>query len=247
MTIKSSIETLLRPYPPLFRLASTAYHRLRGGMRSLNPDTVDALARAFELAQGEDAAAGTGEPFGDYYEFGLFRGYTLFKAYEIAARRGLDATRFYGFDSFEGLPAATGPDAVDGRFFEGQFACSRAEVEQHLASAGMPMARTRLVEGFFEASLTAELKASLPRRKARIVLVDCDYYTSTRTVLHWLGDLVGFGTVLLFDDWDSYDLEPGRGQPRAFEEFLEAHPSLRAEALGPYPRHGASFVLRGRA
>ncbi len=244
MTIKSTIETMLRPYPPLFRLASTAYHRLRGGMRSLNPDTVDALARAFELAQREDAVASSAEPFGDYYEFGLFRGYTLFKAYEIAARLGLEEARFYGFDSFQGLPAATGPDAGDARFFEGQFACSRGEVERHLASAGMSMARTRLVEGFFEASLTADLKASLPRRKARIVLVDCDYYTSTRTVLHWLGNLVGPGTVLLFDDWDSYDLEPGLGQPKAFEEFLEAQPTLRAEALGPYPRHGASFVLR---
>jgi hypothetical protein len=41
---------------------------------------------------------------GDYYEFGLYRGHSLWSAQQAADRLGISGMRFFGFDSFEGLP-----------------------------------------------------------------------------------------------------------------------------------------------
>ena len=98
MRIKSVIEDLLRNYPPLFRMASQAYHRMHGSFRTLSPGAPGAIRKAFELINERD-----GEVSGDYYEFGLFRGYTFLQAYNHCRELGLDSVNFYGFDSFEGL------------------------------------------------------------------------------------------------------------------------------------------------
>ena len=45
---------------------------------------------------------------GDYYEFGLFKGYSFWNMQYQAQRRGLRRMRFFGFDSFRGLPEVTG-------------------------------------------------------------------------------------------------------------------------------------------
>lgn len=57
---------------------------------------------------------------GDYLEFGVFWRNTFLAAYHNAQRFGLKDMRFYGFDSFEGLPAITGVDkAGDCHYHQG--------------------------------------------------------------------------------------------------------------------------------
>jgi len=241
MSLKSSIENLLKHYPPLFRFGSRVYHRLHGSFRTLSPGTPEAILKAFKLVKQESDG-----PVGDYYEFGLFRGYTFLQAYSHTQSLGINDPHFYGFDSFEGLPPADGIDEADGRFFEGQFACSRAEVEKNLIDNGMDTARTTLIEGFYEDALTEALRSQHNFRAASVVLLDCDYYSSTRTAMLWMQPYIKAGTVLLFDDWFSYSEGEDKqlGQQKAFDEFLQENLQYRAEPLWEFLDHGKGFILR---
>ena len=241
MSLKHSIENLLRDYPALFRFGSRVYHWANNSFKTLSPGTPEAILKAFESLQKQQR-----EPFGDYYEFGLFRGYAFLKAFEHSQQLGLNEMRFYGFDSFKGLPAAEGIDTADGRFFEGQFACSRSDVEKNLAANGMEMSRAVLVEGYYEDSLTEGLHVAHNFKAAAVVLLDCDYYSSTVEALNWVERYLSDGTILLFDDWFSYGDDDQLGQPKAFEEFLEKHTGYSANQLWRFSHNGNAYQLTKR-
>ncbi|MBX2878540.1 MAG: TylF/MycF family methyltransferase [Granulosicoccus sp.] len=240
-SFKSHVENTLRRYPPLFRLGSRVYHTFNGSFKTLSPGTPQALYDSFELAK----QYANGESVGDYYEFGLFRGYTLLEAYKHSQNLGVVDTHFYGFDSFEGLPAADNEhDKQDGRFFEGQFACSLAKVEENLRSNGMDMSKVDLIKGYYKDSLTEELRTHHNFRNAGVVLLDCDYYSSTREALDWIEPYLKNNTILLFDDWYSYGDSDELGQQRALQEFLEKNEGYSVEPLAEFIEHGKSFVLK---
>ena len=235
------IEKALQDYPSAFRFGSKVYHTFNSSFRSASIEAPEAIARAIEKAgelRGEDP--------GDYYEFGLFRGFTFLTACKAAERLGLDKMIFHGFDSFEGLPNLEGADEGDGQFFKGQFACSAEKVSSNLASNGMDLSRANLIKGYYNESLTEELRERGPHsfRRAAVVLLDCDLYSSTRDALEWVKPYLGDGTVLVLDDWHSYGGDPDQGQPKAFQEYLDAHPDVRADQLYDYKHHGRVFVLR---
>jgi hypothetical protein len=183
-------------------------------------------------------------PVGDYYEFGLYRGYTFWYAQQAAGRAGLATMRFFGFDSFAGLPDVEGRDRQAGIFIPGDYACTRSEVERHLTEQGFDWSRATLTEGFFDASLTAERKEDLEARPAALVMVDCDLYQSTVPVLAFLADLLQDGTVVLFDDWYCFGEADDQGEPRAFREFLDEHHEWDAKPLMDFSRYGKAFVMR---
>src|SRR3954469_22275317 len=93
----------------------------------------------------------------------------FWKALGYAASAERKEWRLFGFDSFEGLPEPEG--AADAHPFVGKGAFKSTGVEKVSASltkAGIPADRVKLVAGFYEKSLTAELKASLGNAKASI-------------------------------------------------------------------------------
>ena len=238
MSLKSTVEDILRHCPPLFRLASRVYHKLHGSFRTLSPGAPGAIRQSFEYLIERD-----GGVKGDYYEFGLFRGYTFLQAWNHCKELKLGDVNFYGFDSFAGLPEAQGIDQVDGRFFEGQFACSREDVEKNLAGEGVDLSKVDLIQGFYEDSLTEELRQQHPFKPVSVVLLDCDYYSSTVTALTWLEPYLEVGSILLFDDWFSYGESNELGQQKAYQEFLDRHPEYRSKALWEFENHGKGFVL----
>lgn len=241
MSLKQYVERLLRRCPPAFRAASRTYYALNRAFTTLSPGAPGAILQALQQVRrlrGLDA--------GDYYEFGVFRGYTLWSAFQACQRLGLRTTRLYGFDSFQGLPAPEGTEETDGQFFAGQFACSKTQVSQHLTQQGIDWTRVELVEGFFDKTLTATLKASRPFQPVAVALIDCDLYSSTRDVLAWLASLIRDGSILLFDDWRTLN-DPSLGQQRAFREFLARQPQFRAEPLHTFEDHGQGFIIRHAA
>src|SRR5262249_7693482 len=101
---------------------------------------------------------------GDYLEFGVYQGDTIhlgygFSGYMSKSVQGwlraveraalMRRMRFFGFDSFEGLPEPVGIDA--GPIFQkGDFATSLEEVQQLLRQRGTDLNRVHLVPGFYD-------------------------------------------------------------------------------------------------
>ena len=238
--VKTQIENSLRRFPFLFRLGSKVYHTFNGSFRTLSPGTPQALHEAFSLAKENSG----GHPIGDYYEFGLFRGFTFLEAYKHCQSLGLTETHLFGFDSFEGLPEpADEIDAVDNRFFKGQFACSLSAVKKNLQNNGMNFDKATFIKGFYSDSLTEELRQKHTFGRAAVVLLDCDYYSSTIEALNWLLPYLYNQSILLFDDWFSYGDSNELGQQLALQEFLNKNPEFRAEPLMEFRDHGKGFVL----
>jgi macrocin-O-methyltransferase TylF-like protien len=139
-------------------------------------------------------------PDGLFMEFGVWKGAWLS---EMAAIREVP---FYGFDSFEGLPE---PWA----FHEaGQFDLGGDLPE-------MPENVT-LVKGWFADTLPAFLEQH-PQPVA-FLHVDCDLYTSTKTVLDLLTPRLVPGSQIVLDD---FMFTPGwqREEHRAFFDYVAAH------------------------
>lgn len=118
-----------------------------------------------------------------------------------------------GFDSFEGLPEKW----RDG-FEQGMFACSPPQVPN-----------ATLVAGWFEDTLPG---FNWPDRVG-LVHLDADLYSSTKTVLSYIGDLLKTDTLVCFDEWFGY---PGceDHEQKAWKEFV-ADNDIDWEVIGHGP------------
>ena len=182
---------------------------------------------------------------GDYLEFGLFRGLTFVPAYHFAQRNGLKKMRFYGFDSFEGLPAIRGRD-VGGEFAQGQYCLSLDKFRRLIAASGVRLDKVHLVEGWYDAVLNEDTKQCLPLESAAFIFIDCDLYESTIPVLNFISDYLQTGTVIAFDDWFCFKGDPEKGEQRAFREWLEHNPAFDAIEFHKFSWSGNSFIIRAK-
>jgi len=175
-------------------------------LRALNR-TVDYIEEAMPDALGFDTqrdvtayALTNCKAEGHYLEFGVFTGGTLrFIAPRIGGRK------IHGFDSFEGLPEGWGGFNLGERAFDvgGKLPRVPSNVELH--------------RGWFDASLPPWL-ASNPGPVA-FVHVDCDLYSSTKTIFDLLGDRFIPGTVILFDEYFNYP-NWEKHEFKAFQELV---------------------------
>jgi O-methyltransferase len=220
---------------------SNAYYRYLFGFKSSSPYLPGALEEVFETA----AEVGSFTDGGDYCEFGLFKGYSFWKAQQEANRHGLQC-RFFGFDSFCGLPEIGVEDQTGyGEFRSGQYSCSLQQVTDNLrAAGGVDWRRTFLVPGYYSDSLKSSLVDQHNIRRVAVALIDCDLYSSTRDVLDFLRGKVADKSILIFDDWNCFDADDARGQRRAVREFLQRVPHLRMEPLTTYGTNSEAFILR---
>ncbi|GAA3890255.1 class I SAM-dependent methyltransferase [Saccharothrix violaceirubra] len=131
-------------------------------------------------------------------EFGVYTGTTLKIIAQALEDRGV-----FGFDSFEGLPE----DWRNG-FPAGMFSVD-----------GLPdVPGAELVPGWFDDTLPGFL-AEHPEPVA-FLHVDCDLYSSTRTVLDLVGPRLVPGSVIVFDEYFNF---PGWQQHEhlAWTEYVE--------------------------
>ena len=74
-------------------------------------------------------------------------------------------------------------------------------------------------------------------------MIDCDIYSSTKSVLSFITDLIDDGTILIFDDWLNYKGNPNYGEQAACNEWLSKNKHIQ---LTPYVRKGIaqqSFIV----
>lgn len=113
--------------------------------------------------------------------------------------------KIYGFDSFEGLPETWRPDHRRGRF---------AQPVPTVAE------NVELIVGWYNETLPRFLKTHIDN--VSFLHVDCDLYSSTKTIFDALKDRIVPGTVILFDEYFNY---PGWKfhETKAFKEFVADH------------------------
>jgi hypothetical protein len=154
---------------------------------------------------------------GNIVEFGVWKGYStrvirdeLWRAglWEPAQRR----KKIYACDSFRGLP--------------GQY--------EHLApgtfATPVPILRgVRIVDGFFEDSLTTGLAGEVGR--VSFAHFDADLHSSTACALDWVTPLLEPGALLLFDEFCGED----PAEERAFLEWSE-RAGVRTSLLAMFGR-----------
>ena len=114
----------------------------------------------------------------------------------------------HGFDSFQGLPENWRPGVGSGAFRKpsGWLPEVSANVELHI--------------GWFEDTLPDFLAKH--DENVAFLHIDCDLYSSTKTVLSLLSDRLKPGSVIVFDEYFSY-IGWEKHEHAAFEEFISEH------------------------
>lgn len=176
---------------------------------------VPAFARRNDLLKYSLSRAGDGL----YFEFGVYRGASInFIAEQVQ-------TTVHGFDAWEGLPEYWIDGAPKGEMTTGgDLPVVRENVELH--------------KGWFENTLP-KFAADHPEPVA-FMHVDCDLYSSSRTVFEVFGPRIRPGTVIQFDEYFNYSGWQYH-EFRAFHEFIESS-HLRYRYLG-YVRSGYSAAV----
>jgi predicted O-methyltransferase YrrM len=140
---------------------------------------------------------------GHIVEFGVWKGYSTRSIRdEVWMSRVWDRRqsrkRIYACDSFKGLPAS----------YENLPAGNFATLVPRLTGV-------RIVEGFFEDSLTPALAEEIG--EVSLVHFDADLHSATACALEWVSPLLHSGSVLLFDEFLGED----PAEERAFAEWTE--------------------------
>jgi hypothetical protein len=159
---------------------------------------------------------------GLFLEFGVYKGDSINRMADLRSD-----VRWYGFDSFEGLPEAWTLGARKGAFNVGGI---------------LPAVRgnVTLVKGFFEETLPHFV---VQHRNERVVFmhVDCDLYSATKTVFDQLDGMLEPGAIIIFDEYFNYpDWE--NGEYKAFAEYVAA--TGRSFEYIAYVRTGGQVAVR---
>ena len=148
---------------------------------------------------------------------------------------------FYIFDSFQGLPEL---EVTDGNevFTEGQFTASLEKFRKNLVREKVELSKFHIFPGFYDKVLPDLI---LKENKFAFVLVDCDLYSSTVSVLNFLTDKLVQGSIIAFDDWFCYD-SPKKGERLAVSEWLNRNPKLDLIEYHNFHWAGKSFIVNIR-
>lgn len=144
---------------------------------------------------------------GLFLEFGVYNGASI----NILSKLKPDKI-FHGFDTFTGLPEDW--DMGHKKIRAGSFSLERLpEVEKNVI----------LHKGLFDKSITEWMKNY--KEKISFINIDCDLYSSTKTVLEKLNSQIVKNTIIRFDDLLPSPLRPypnwQQGEWRALSEWVE--------------------------
>lgn len=180
---------------------------------------------------------------GDYLEFGVYNGTSLVSTFRETQAMGLAGMRLFGFDSFEGLPAAAATDD-EGKWKPGAWRSELEFTQAVLDAEQVDRARVFLVPGWFSETCNAETAHRYNIAKASVIMVDCDIYTSAKEALDFCAPLIADEALVLFDDWNTGGLAArGLGERKAFEEWLAEWGCFAAEPFGTYRAKSETFMV----
>jgi predicted O-methyltransferase YrrM len=159
-------------------------------------------------------------PAGLAMEFGVASGDSIRRLANSNKERTI-----YGFDSFKGLPESWNGLGV------GHFACQLPQVPQNVT----------LVEGLFDETLPKFLEKN--NEQVAFIHIDCDLYSSTKTIFDNVKNRMVDGCVIVFDELLNYGGETWRHHEyKAFQEFLE-ETGYQYTCIGKWGAHQAAFKI----
>jgi hypothetical protein len=131
------------------------------------------------------------DPKGIFLEFGVYSGNTINFVADAFPKNTL-----YGFDSFEGLPE------------EWQLNEKKIIPKGYFHRDTLPKVRSnvKLIKGWFDQTIPTFLKEH-NFDYISFLHIDCDLYSSTKTIFNNLNDKIQVGTVITFDElypWTNY-------------------------------------------
>lgn len=159
--------------PALFKARTDAWQYLKDANKHHLPPILGSNIATFKLALQAAKTEGL------VMEFGVRHGNTL---RQIAS---LVNQKVHGFDSFEGLPEVWHHEPKGSYTTKGIIPVMPKNVELHV--------------GWFEDTLPKFLESN--DQKVRLINVDCDIYSSTKTVLDLLASRIAPGTIIVFDEY----------------------------------------------
>lgn len=219
-----SERSILKRITDRLRLYQRKY--LMGDFYSATPETPKAVVKALKINRNLP---------GHYYEFGLYKGYSFYKAVKASPT----SVKHFAFDSFEGLPESN----EGGKFSKGQYTGTLEYVKENLRKRGALRDNTFFYKGFYNESLTHDLQQELKNYLAKVVLIDCDLYSSTVPVLAFIKPMLQRGTLILFDDWNCFNADDTKGERKATREFLRDNSEIKLEESFSFGWHGQAFKV----
>ena len=162
----------LRNGSPLGRARLDAWHYIKSANKLLPPMT-GSMIETFRRAMNASPEDGM------VLEFGVRFGNTIRQIASLAGQQ------VYGFDSFEGLPEVWHHEPKGSYTTRGEIPKVPSNIE--------------LIAGWFEGTLPQFLAEHTGQ--VRFVNIDCDIYSSTKTVLDQLAPRIIPGSVIVFDEY----------------------------------------------
>lgn len=207
-----------------------------------SPMLLEGLVRAFNYqlkkrAEGKDLISGHA-----YYEFGVFKGFSLWFSQMYAKQNNISDFQFFGFDSFEGLPESK-IDGMKPAFGKGHYAASYEFVTEKLKELGVDFSRMELFKGFYSKELFEKLRKEKKFLPVSICVIDVDIYESCVEVLEFIKDFLVPGSILLFDDYNTFYESDEHSERKALKEFEAKHPSFQKKYLFDFGWHGSVFEV----
>jgi Macrocin-O-methyltransferase (TylF) len=159
---------------------------------------------------------------GLYLEFGVHTG----KSINFSAKRV--KSDIHGFDSFDGLPEFWRDGYDKGVFSLG---------------SKLPKVQSNVIlhPGWFDKTLPEFIKTLAPDDVIAFLHIDCDLYSSTKTIFDELGIYIQPKTIILFDDYFNHP-HWQQGEHKAFLELVERY-QLSYEYIG-FNKFGDQVAVR---
>ena len=144
-----------------------------------------------------------------FLEFGTYKGESINFLSLL-----MPELKFYGFDTFQGLPESFSI------WKKGEF-----DTKGKLPKVNDNVS---LIKGYFNETLPKFLEEH--KEKAAFIHIDCDLYSSTKTIFENIHDRIVPNTVIQFDEYYNY---PGwrNHEFKAFQEFCKKY-SVEYEYIG---------------
>ena len=183
---------------------------------------------------------------GDYVEFGCCGGVTFRLAYKYS-RKYKHNCKLWAFDSFSGLPPKSLPEDEHPVWVQGTMAIASDEFKRICRESNISEQDYHVVAGYYDQTLAQPYGSSMPTNIC-MAYIDCDMYSSTRTVLEFLMPRLKHGMIIAFDDYYCWSSTQVSGERKACADFFKDHPDW---LLVPFMAYGGggggmSFVVENK-